>query len=41
MRSVGSMEPEGIRKGWMVKVTMKIAMTMMVIKDWTAGRIPG
>jgi hypothetical protein len=35
------MEPEGMRKGWMVNVTMKTAMTMMEISDWIAGRNPG
>jgi hypothetical protein len=41
MRRVGSMEPEGMRNGWTQKVTMKTATTMMVISDWTAGRMPG
>ena len=40
MRRVGSIEPDGMRKGWTVKVTMKTATTMMTIRDCTAGRMP-
>jgi hypothetical protein len=34
------MEPEGMRKGWIMKVMMKIAVTMMPSSDWMAGRMP-
>jgi hypothetical protein len=32
------MEPEGMRKGWTLKVTIKTATTMMETSDWMAGR---
>jgi hypothetical protein len=35
------MDPEGMRKGCSVKVTIKTATTMMASSDWTAGRNPG
>jgi hypothetical protein len=35
------MEPEGMRNGWRVKVTMKMATTMIAISDCIAARNPG
>jgi hypothetical protein len=29
-----------MRKGWMQKVMMKMAMTMMEKRDWSAGKRP-
>src|ERR1700679_2087598 len=39
-RRVDSIDSEGMRKGWTQKVMMKMAMTMMEKRDWTAGRKP-